>query len=291
VRIQYHVEDRAATVGRRGPDAVRVSRRMRTNEANIVSGQLQSRCSYPTSFAGSARRAVEPVKLVLRVERIASPSSPPWLAWHWICNRYLERALFYYPILSRSMPRGGRPPRPSHSARANKTTSQSTRQPLRPQQRPLPQLQSPPPQQQQRPQPVDPWSKHRLNLLPPSLSTNGPLSGPSPSPFLRYGHALSTTATAAGELFLFGGLAHNTLRNDLYVISTQGLSATLLQTSGQVPSPRSGHAIAYIGNSLLIWGGATNAGDRGLYDGSQDNSLYLLNLGTWDLLISRPDSS
>jgi hypothetical protein len=62
------------------------------------------------------------------------------------------------------------------------------------------------------------------------------------------GHALPATATAAGELFLFGGLAHNSLRNDLYMISTWDLSATLLQTSGEVPSPR----FMRIGDSLLM---------------------------------------
>jgi hypothetical protein len=40
-------------------------------------------------------------------------------------------------------------------------------------------------------------------------------------------------------LFLFGGYAHasETPNNNLYVMSTRDFSSTLLQTSGDVPSP------------------------------------------------------
>jgi hypothetical protein len=137
--------------------------------------------------------------------------------------------------------------------------------------------------------PVHPWSEHRLNLLPPAfLSKNVPYSGPSPSPFPRYGHALSAAAAAAGELFLFGGRVHNSLFNDLYAISTRDLSATLLQTRGEIPSPRVGHATVLISSVLLIWGGSAVVVGESYLKGSHDDSLYLLNLGTLDLLISRP---
>jgi hypothetical protein len=144
----------------------------------------------------------------------------------------------------------------------------------------------PPPQQQQR-QSVSLWSEHHLNLLPTVLSKDAPPCGPSPSPFPRYGHALSATATAAGELFLFGGFVQHSPSNDLYVFSTRDLSATLLQTTGEAPSPRAGHAGARIGTVLLIWGGVTNIGDRGVLIGPDNDSLYLLDLGTLDLLMSR----
>src|ERR1019366_3937508 len=87
---------------------------------------------------------------------------------------------------------------PSNSAPANTLTSQSTQQ-LQPRQLPFPpESLSHTPQQQQQSRPVSLWSKHRLNLLPPTfLSKNAPPSGPSPSPFPRYGYALSATA---GEL-------------------------------------------------------------------------------------------
>jgi hypothetical protein len=71
------------------------------------------------------------------------------------------------------------------------------------------------------------------------------------------------------------------------VFSIGDLSATLLKTTGEVPSPRSGHACARIGDFLLIWGGATNINDHGNFIGPYDGSFYLLNLGTLNFLVSR----
>jgi hypothetical protein len=113
-----------------------------------------------------------------------------------------------------------------------------------------------------------PWSAHT------------PPSGQWPSPFPRRLHALSTTATAAGELFLFGGKTHDRIRNDLYIISTRDFSTTLLQTSGDVPNPRYAHRAVLTSTILLIWGGMTNQNAQ--YQ-SDDDSFYLLNLGTSDL--------
>ncbi|KAI0275149.1 hypothetical protein BC834DRAFT_965581 [Gloeopeniophorella convolvens] len=173
----------------------------------------------------------------------------------------------------------GNPP-PSGSPSSNGTGSQSATQQPPPQQQvpPQSQSQSPAPSQQQRA--VYPWSARRLNLMPPTLlNKNAPSPpGPSPSPFPRYGHALPATATNAGELFLFGGLVHESARNDLYVFSTRDLSATLLQTSGELPSPRVGHASALVSSVLLVWGGDTNTGGQARPNDRQDDSLYLLNL-------------
>ena len=115
-----------------------------------------------------------------------------------------------------------------------------------------------------------PWSVH--NTSP---------SGKWPSPFPRRFHALSPTVTAAGELFLFGGNTYDHSRNDLYQISTRYFSTTLLQTSGDVPSPRYGHTAVLVNTTLLIWGGRTDPNDN-------DNSLYLLNLSMSGLFMSRP---
>jgi hypothetical protein len=120
------------------------------------------------------------------------------------------------------------------------------------------------PQQTQQSQPLYPWSAH----IPPH--------GQWPSPFPRRFHALSTIATAAGELYLFGGNTHDRTRNDLYMISTRDFSTTLLQTSGDVPSPRYGHLAVLIGTTFLVWGGRTDSSD-------DDDSFYLLDLGTSDL--------
>ena len=133
-----------------------------------------------------------------------------------------------------------------------------------------------------------PWSVHRLNLLPPTfLRKNAPTSELSPSPFPRFGHALSAIASAAGELFLFGGFAGGSPRNDFYAFSwwelSAALSATHLETSGEVPRPRLRHAVTRFGNILLIWGGATNFNDQDQIIGPYDDSLYMLNIGTLDL--------
>ena len=123
-----------------------------------------------------------------------------------------------------------------------------------------------------RSQPVHPWSAH------------SPPFGQSPSPLPRHRHALSTSATAAGELYLFGGYANGskTPSNDLHVISTRDFSTTLLQTSGNAPSPRYGHTAVVTDTTLLIWGGRTVFSDQKAKNPSNDDSFYLLNLGTSD---------
>jgi hypothetical protein len=129
------------------------------------------------------------------------------------------------------------------------------------------------PQEKQQSQPVSPWSAH------------APPSGQSPSPFLRHAHtlsSLSTSATASGELFLFGGHG-KTPSNDLYVISTQDFSTTLLKTSGDVPSPRYAHCAVLTSTTLLIWGGKAQ--------NQNDVSFYLLNLGMSDLFHVKTRSS
>jgi hypothetical protein len=134
---------------------------------------------------------------------------------------------------------------PSNNPPANELASQSTQQP----------------------QPVT-WSAHALQ------------SGSSPSPFPRFRHTLTATANAAGELFLFGGYTHSRESSDVYVFSTRDFSTTLLQPSGEVPTPRYGHGTALIGTTLLICGGRASSSDQNHY------SLYLLNLGTSDPFMS-----
>jgi hypothetical protein len=160
---------------------------------------------------------------------------------------------------------------PSSSAPANGLASQSQVS-KQLQFRTKSQSQSQSPQQKQK-SPVYPWSAHAARC------------GSSLLPFPQCSHTLSaTTTTTTRELFLFGGYVHSpkSPSNDLYVISTRDFSATLLQTSGDVPSPRFGRGVALTSTSLLIWGG-TDFSDQEAQNQSNDNSLYLLNLGTSDL--------
>ena len=116
-------------------------------------------------------------------------------------------------------------------------------------------------------------------------SAHAPQSGSSPSSFPRSSHTLTATATAAGELFLFGGYVHGCASSDLYVFSTRDFSTTLLRTSGEAPIPRVAHGTALIGPTLLICGGKTNFDNQ---IQCQDDSLYLLDLSALDLLMLRP---
>jgi hypothetical protein len=108
-----------------------------------------------------------------------------------------------------------------------------------------------------------------------------PFSSPSASPFPRYGLATPTVTTAGGELYMFGGLVEGSIMNDLHTLDCNDLSAKYIQTRGDIPSPRLGHAVAIISELLIVWGGNTNAGRPAgaLTTRDLDNGLYVLNLG------------
>ncbi|KAG1744294.1 hypothetical protein EDB19DRAFT_1632944, partial [Suillus lakei] len=137
------------------------------------------------------------------------------------------------------------------------------------------------PSQQPQPRLAYPWSAQCL-LFPPPLLMPKPgapaLTSPSPSPFPRYGHALPVTATPSGEWYLFGGLVRGAAHNDLYLFSTRDISATLIQTGGEIPSPQVGHASAIISSVLIVWGGNTKTDPFSDQTEKQDDGLYLLNL-------------
>lgn len=112
-------------------------------------------------------------------------------------------------------------------------------------------------------------------MQPPSAATST-MSAP---PFPRYGHSVPATSNQNGELFLFGGLLRDSVRNDLYAISTRDMTASLWQVQGEIPSPRVGHASALLSNVLIVWGGDTKTDGRSVPGEKQDDGLYLLNLG------------
>lgn len=126
-----------------------------------------------------------------------------------------------------------------------------------------------------------PWATRRITLPPPVvLNKPGvvPPTSPSPSPFPRYGLALPATATPSGDLYIFGGLVRESARNDLYLFSARDYSATLMQTGGEIPSPRVGHASAIVSNVLIVWGGDTKTDLKAKMNEKQDDGIYLLNL-------------
>jgi len=130
------------------------------------------------------------------------------------------------------------------------------------------------PQSTQQPQPICTWSAH------------APRSGLSPPPLPRYCHSL--TATAGGELLLFGGYVHGCANSDFYVLSTRDFSSTLLQTSGEIPTPRAAHVAVLIGTTLLVFGGALKSDNQNVPSQHPYDSLYILNLGTSDLIMPSP---
>ncbi|GAA5993422.1 hypothetical protein JCM5350_006875 [Sporobolomyces pararoseus] len=146
-----------------------------------------------------------------------------------------------------------------------------------------------------------PWSQRKISLLPSQLlpppsanvssnhpsSPSAPILGPqSPPPFPRYGHSVNPIASPNGDLYIFGGLVANSVKNDLYLVScsspqfgsgpASNLGVSLVETRGEVPGPRVGHASVGVGNVLIVWGGDTKSRP----EERQDDGLYLLNLST-----------
>ena len=129
---------------------------------------------------------------------------------------------------------------------------------------------------------IYPWSTRRLIPKPGIVHP----TALSLSPFPRYGHAMPATCTAAGEFLLFGGLMHAIATNDLYLFSTRDMSIKLLQTGGEIPSPRVGHASALVNNLLIVMGGDTKTDSKSKLTDKLDDGLYMLNLGVYLILFA-----
>lgn len=146
-----------------------------------------------------------------------------------------------------------------------------------------------------------PWSQRPIRLQPIQLArpsgsdSQAPLSNEtSPSPFPRYGHSVNPIAqSSTGDLYLFGGLVKDEVSNHLFMISCSNpnptsaqsneskalagapVNVSLIETRGERPCSRVGHASVSVGNVLIVWGGDTKTKE----EDPQDNNLYLLNLG------------
>lgn len=138
---------------------------------------------------------------------------------------------------------------------------------------------------------VYPWGKKYVTMNPPRFldeSRRPPPGVLSPPPFPRYGHATNQAMGPNQEVYIFGGLVRDSVKNDMYIMRVEpvqiqrssgikmdiALQATLIQTSGHAPLPRVGHAAVLVSNVFILWGGDTkiHAEDQ------QDDALYLLNL-------------
>jgi hypothetical protein len=86
------------------------------------------------------------------------------------------------------------------------------------------------------PPPQYPWSSRKLG---------------NPNPFPRYGHATNALAGKEGDIYIFGGLVKELAKADLWIIRTSDLQATQVQTTGEFPSPRVGHAALLVGNAFI----------------------------------------
>ena len=52
----------------------------------------------------------------------------------------------------------------------------------------------------------------------------------------------------------------------------------MLQTTGEIPKPRVGHASALVGSVLIVWGGDNRTNNNSNPVKDLDDGLYLLNL-------------
>jgi hypothetical protein len=182
--------------------------------------------------------------------------------------------------INQARPDGGRGASPSLVAAGNGAPPQAAAAP--PAANPSQPVAAAQPGQQPRKQSF-PWTTRRIQFTAPDILPKpgvAPPSSPSASPFPRYGHAMPTIATANGDIYIFGGLGKEQILNDLYQFNSRELTAKYVQTGGETPSPRVGHAAAIVSSVLIVWGGDTKGGAVAPpADYVHDDGLYLLNLG------------
>lgn len=115
-----------------------------------------------------------------------------------------------------------------------------------------------------------PWTTRPIRLYPSQASP--PTAALSPFP--RYGLSVPAFPSHSGHMLLFGGLVHDSVRNDLWSVDVRDCMTTQVKTKGDSPMPRVGHASAIADRIMLIWGGDTKVRQ----DDTQDEGLYILDL-------------
>ncbi|KDN35663.1 hypothetical protein RSAG8_11406, partial [Rhizoctonia solani AG-8 WAC10335] len=155
---------------------------------------------------------------------------------------------------------------------------------------------------------VSPWSEHVLEITTPEYkyldrgdSAEGRVKNARP-PLPRVCHSSSMVSSASGDIFIFGGVVDDQATNDTWAIKMPGdsdlplgprgspagmrLTASLVETTGDAPSPRIGHQSALANGRLVVWGGQDNHPNIS----PEDNSIYSLNISThhWTKLDTQP---
>lgn len=115
-----------------------------------------------------------------------------------------------------------------------------------------------------------PWSTRPLKLYAPQTS---PPTAPQ-SPFPRYGLSVPSFPSHSGHMLIFGGLVHESVRNDLWSMDVRDCTTMVVKTKGDAPMPRVGHASAIADRIMIVWGGDTKVKP----DDAQDEGLYILDL-------------
>ncbi|CAE6429530.1 unnamed protein product [Rhizoctonia solani] len=153
-----------------------------------------------------------------------------------------------------------------------------------------------------------PWLEHTLQITTPKYKYTGRGDERVGPPLIRAYHSSSVVSSPSGAIYIFGGETGSGLRNDIWAIRVSGdsdlplgperkprhmkVTASLVETTGEKPSPRSGHNSALAGGLLVVWGGVTSIVD-GKSAPPDDNSVYTLNMTThrWTKLDIQPAPS
>jgi hypothetical protein len=75
-------------------------------------------------------------------------------------------------------------------------------------------------------------------------------------------------------MLIFGGLVHESVRNDLWSMDVRDCTTMTVKTKGDAPMPRVGHAAAIADRIMIVWGGDTKVRP----EDPQDEGLYILDL-------------
>ena len=75
-------------------------------------------------------------------------------------------------------------------------------------------------------------------------------------------------------MLIFGGLVHESVRNDMWSMDVRDCTTMQVKTKGDSPMPRVGHASAIADRIMMVWGGDTKVRPEDV----QDTGLYILDL-------------